>query len=288
MQPKIYEIISAPNDLSPFIRRYFYAEIELGGGVKIRAAPTGFCYLGHVFQGEAWGELDGEVAAFPSRFHFAGQVDHREYLVCYRGTLGHIMAEFTPTGANRLLGLSGSAIAHSCSDMFDVLQPNPARVLSEGLSAAQNKNARIDAFNVALREIAKVARPADQTIEMAVKIIEAEHGCIGLATLCQRLGENPRTISRRFKSLVGLSPKFFMRVVQFNTAVSLIHDNDDTALTNLAIDCGYFDQAHFIKSMQQFMGLCPRQYQEGRYHMFDAFIAQSRLAAKQTSPLAEV
>ncbi len=284
MQPDIYEIISPPIDLAPFIRRYMYAEISEELETKIRKAPTGFCYFGHVFNGDAWCVLDGREARFPSGFHFSGQVDDRDFYVCHRGTFGHIMAELAPTGAYRLFGKKGPDVVYTCEDLSNVLSPPHSALIVDNLSSCKTKAERLDGFNAALREIAVFAKPEVADVEHAIALIEQSRGCIPVSDLCSQLGVTERTLSRKFRETVGLSPKFFARIVQFNTAVALMFADNDAALTELAHECGYYDQAHFINAMKQFMKLCPREYQQGEFHMVSTFIGRSRSTASVDLP----
>jgi len=66
-----------------------------------------------------------------------------------------------------------------------------------------------------------------------------------------------RNFGRRFIEQVGISPKFYCRLLRFNNAVNTKIKNPDISWTSLAYDCGYYDQMHMIRDFKQFADLNP-------------------------------
>src|SRR5262249_36673949 len=71
-----------------------------------------------------------------------------------------------------------------------------------------------------------------------------------------------RQLERGFRQVLGTSPKSFARTVRFQQAERRLMFDPDAGLTDLAHECGYFDQAHFIKDFKAFTGKTPAQYAE--------------------------
>ena len=63
---------------------------------------------------------------------------------------------------------------------------------------------------------------------------------------------------------LGLTPKLFCRVSRFQKVIRTAHAHGDINWTQLALDCGYYDQAHFIHDFQSFAGITPSEYLERR------------------------
>jgi len=58
-----------------------------------------------------------------------------------------------------------------------------------------------------------------------------------------------------------MSPKQFARIVRFNTAVKHLKSiAKNTILTDIAIQFGYFDRAHFINDFKALCGESPLAY----------------------------
>jgi AraC-like DNA-binding protein len=69
-----------------------------------------------------------------------------------------------------------------------------------------------------------------------------------------------KSAERLFKSKIGLNPKYFTRLVQFNYAVSKLNIQTEQALTEIAYQTGYFDQSHFNRTFKKFSGMSPMAY----------------------------
>ncbi|MEH6344354.1 MAG: helix-turn-helix transcriptional regulator [Bermanella sp.] len=83
---------------------------------------------------------------------------------------------------------------------------------------------------------------------------------LGLTELSEQLGVSVRDIQRLFKQYVGVTPNVYMRLNKINQLKTKIANNEFSTLTELAIDSGYFDQAHFIRDFKLFMQETPKQY----------------------------
>jgi AraC-like DNA-binding protein len=67
-----------------------------------------------------------------------------------------------------------------------------------------------------------------------------------------------RYIQRLFTENVGLPPRSFFNIHRFNKSLELIRSSD-SSLTSIAYDCGYYDQAHFIKEFKKYTGMTPSE-----------------------------
>ena len=81
------------------------------------------------------------------------------------------------------------------------------------------------------------------------------------------IGLSPRRFIEVFSQQVGLTPKRFCRVQRFQHVLRSIYTRDSVDWADLALTCGYFDQAHFIHDFRAFSGLSPTAYadQRGRH-----------------------
>jgi len=71
---------------------------------------------------------------------------------------------------------------------------------------------------------------------------------------------SPRRFIEKFEAEVGLTPKRYCRLLRFQSAVKKAHRATPIDWTQLALDCGYFDQAHFIHDFREFAGITPSGY----------------------------
>ena len=85
-----------------------------------------------------------------------------------------------------------------------------------------------------------------------------------IKNLSDKTGVTPKHLITLFKKYVGLSPKMFSRVHKFQKVIELVGQEQKADWAMLAYECGYFDQAHFIKEFQAFSGINPASYLEKR------------------------
>ncbi len=96
-------------------------------------------------------------------------------------------------------------------------------------------------------------------LEEATNIIRLEKGNISIDSLCKRLYVSERQLQRSFKDMLGTSPKTYTRIIRFRNAYEYIQlsKNDKVSMADISYNCGYADQAHFIRDFKEFTGITP-------------------------------
>jgi AraC-like DNA-binding protein len=91
-----------------------------------------------------------------------------------------------------------------------------------------------------------------------------------VARVAEHIGLSQRRFIELFRNEVGLTPKAFSRVCRFQQALGRVEHLTEVDWTEVALDCGYFDQAHFIHDFREFAGVSPTtylRYRESRNHI---------------------
>lgn len=136
--------------------------------------------------------------------------------------------------------------------------PARYRLLSETLSAA----ARLDR--------------TDSRVIAASDLIRSTAGSIPVSELARRAGASIRSLERHFKTHVGMGPKLLSRIARFQRAIRQAEMRTPGALRDSALDCGYFDQSHFLKDFCAFAGVSPSIFFEREENrMSQAFTSQA-------------
>ena len=98
----------------------------------------------------------------------------------------------------------------------------------------------------------------DKLIVEAVRLIYQSKGTIRIKELNEKLFISQSPLEKRFRKVVGTTPKKFASIVRFSTVLdSLDHAK---SLTEICYENGFFDQAHFIKDFKQFTGETPDNF----------------------------
>jgi AraC-like DNA-binding protein len=69
-----------------------------------------------------------------------------------------------------------------------------------------------------------------------------------------------RQFERNFLLRIGVSPKFYGRIVRFNAAMKGRMKMPNQSLMHIAYNYGYFDHNHLLRDFKQFTGSVPTQF----------------------------
>jgi AraC-like DNA-binding protein len=81
-----------------------------------------------------------------------------------------------------------------------------------------------------------------------------------VSAVTQQIGLSERHFIQVFAAQVGLTPKLFCRVQRFQNVLTRLSRAPVIDWTQIALCCGYFDQAHFIHDFKAFSGINPSTY----------------------------
>jgi AraC-like DNA-binding protein len=84
-------------------------------------------------------------------------------------------------------------------------------------------------------------------------------GITRVEDLCALAGCSTRTLQRVFREYVGVTPKWVLQRIRLHEAAERMAGGEGD-WAGLALDLGYFDQAHFIKAFKAVVGRSPADY----------------------------
>ncbi len=167
--------------------------------------------------------------------------------------------QFKPGGAFPFLRLPASELNDQCLPLEDVFGA-AAQSLHDRLLEAATPEAKFAEAEQWL--LSQVAKPL--TKHPAVKYATEQFLCgsIGrpLSSVLDRIGYSQRHFNQLFANEVGLTPKRFLRVRRFQRVITSIATRNSVEWAELALRCGYYDQAHFVHDFRSFSGLTPAAY----------------------------
>jgi AraC-like DNA-binding protein len=83
---------------------------------------------------------------------------------------------------------------------------------------------------------------------------------IKIKDLAYEFNTNYKTIERRFKNVIGLTPVELLQIKRFNNAIVGMHSGKHSTLTEVAYESGYYDQSHFIREFKHLSGYTPGDF----------------------------
>jgi AraC-like DNA-binding protein len=142
-------------------------------------------------------------------------------------------------------------------------------VFGRGLCALERKvlsscadGEKIETANAFFR--ARLPKP-DSTAELAKRLVTMildDAGIRSVGDLSARSGISARTLQRIFREYVGASPKWVIRRYRLHELVEMANSGKSLDWAQVALDLGYFDQAHLINDFRSIMSYSPRQYRK--------------------------
>jgi len=131
-----------------------------------------------------------------------------------------------------------------------------ARELLDRMGAARSGRDRVALLAAALPPSAPPA-----PLERALAWLEDRRGRAEIGGLARQAGLSPRQFRRLCVERSGLAPKFLARVLRFRHAARLTRAASSFAV--LALECGYYDQAHCINEFRALSGRTPASFARG-------------------------
>jgi AraC-like DNA-binding protein len=100
--------------------------------------------------------------------------------------------------------------------------------------------------------------PPKNLLNPLIVDIYKNHGQVRLDTLAKKHFITPRQLERHFDRYVGLTPKAFADLVRFRHTLQKIGQSGSVKKwTDIAFECGYYDQAHLINDFKRYTGTTP-------------------------------
>ncbi|HKV42208.1 MAG TPA: helix-turn-helix domain-containing protein [Blastocatellia bacterium] len=170
---------------------------------------------------------------------------------------------FKPGGAFPFFNLPVGELYNQQVSLDD-LWGSAANDLRDQLLEVQTPEARFLILERTL--IARAIRPLapNQAVAFALRQFENLSPMRTIGGVTGELGLSPRRFIQVFNDAVGLTPKLFCRIRRFQGVLRSISTGKSIDWPALAVDCGYFDQAHFIHDFKAFSGLSPTTYAANR------------------------
>lgn len=140
--------------------------------------------------------------------------------------------------------------------------------LYEEISAAKTDDALLDATESFLARNLRVDAP-DARLLFATKRLNQDLS-LRIEDLSTELNMSSATLRNLFREHVGLSPKEYTRILRIKQALATKSTNEES-LAALAIDLGFYDQAHFNHDFKSAIGLSPGNYFKRDELVFDFY-----------------
>lgn len=246
--------------LKDYIECYFVWEAgeSLPSPLVIESPPNGFAAM--VFHyGEPYRIQTPRQAnmTVPEAF-IAGQ-STRSYHLHLSGKIGMVGIVFKPAAVGALFDLPMFEFTDERFDLQAVLG-KPAEALHQRIGNTESVTEKIRLLESFVHFQFLKKNHSLTPVDFAANLLVEKQGNLNVETMMEQVWLSRRQLERRFLQQVGVSPKYYARLRRISYALSLMAGKRQICWQDIIYQCGFFDQAHFIKELTAFTGKAPTLY----------------------------
>lgn len=230
--------------LSAFVQRYWIIDWDLRGQAPFVQETIPYYCVNLVFEADGariWGV---PRSRFRRELTGAGRV---------------FGIKFTPAGFYPFARQSVSRFTDLALPV-DAIFGVEAAVAGEDLLALDDPNAMIALTEALLRQHLPDPDPQVAFVNRMIDYIAAHREIARVEDAAQQFHIGKRALQRLFSQYVGVSPKWVIQRCRLHDAVERLTQGTVDDWSQVALELGYFDQAHFIKDFKAVIGQTPAEY----------------------------
>jgi AraC-like DNA-binding protein len=239
--------------LRPYIKYFAVSENEFENEYKI--LPSTGLVVGFQYKGQLAIMRDNKENKLSS----AGITGISDSFKVFKNSadIGTILVYFTETGFTHFASHPVNELFNISLPLDDIFKKDIVAEVEEKLALATTDKHRIKIIEQFLLSRIRDIK-ADKLITEAVTLIYQSKGAIRIKELNEQLFISQSAFEKRFRKVVGTTPKKFASIIRFNAALDSL--NKARSLTELCYENNFFDQSHFIRDFKQFTGDTPENF----------------------------
>lgn len=243
--------------LKPYIKCYYLFEVSTEVPFEDQAFATGCMEVMFNLGSGHWQISTGNQFVTNPRVELWGQIIQP---LTFRSIGHNIMlgVRFFPHTAACFLQDEIQQFNDGVTD-FHAIGGNGVQILHEQLLEAASLQQRLALLeNYFLDQLTTKAKHRNKFLLLNNVMHELQRDDFfeNITQVAHRQGISLRHLQKVFQEYTGLSPKLYSKIHRFQNSLLKVAQQD-SSLTSIAYDCGYFDQSHFIRDFKTFTGFVP-------------------------------
>lgn len=244
----------SPTDrLKDYIKCYIVSDNDIESEYKVFPSPglvIGFQYKGRL------STINNRTE---SKLASAGITGISDSYKVFKNSndVGTILVYFTEIGFTHFASHPANELFNLSLSLDDIFDKSDVNDVEEKLAITTFDKQRVKIVEQFLLSQLKDIQ-TDRLIIEAVKLIYESKGNIRIKELNEKLFISQSPFEKRFRKIVGTTPKKFASIIRFNAVLDSVKETK--SLTEICYENNFFDQAHFIKDFKQFTGETPDNF----------------------------
>lgn len=215
----------------------------------------------------------GENDHFTERAVATGQVTqpvHGRHL----GQLRALLIFFCPMGMYQLFGNNLAAITNGSMPLSQLLGQQKADTLIKNLAAKQEDAAQVQVLDEFFGSQAPIENEITGCLGRVLDFIHRKKGDVSIAQLEEVGCYHRKTLERHFKKIVGISPRAYCQIYRFRCLMNLIQSHPKITWAQLALEAGFYDQAHLSRYVKDYLKVSPNKIVEMDMQLIDYLLSR--------------
>lgn len=243
-----------PTDiLKPYIKYYVVSENSIESEYKI--FPSSGLVIGFQYKGQLSTIKDN----IRSELTTAGITGLSDSYKIFKNSadIGTVLVYFTEIGFTHFASHPTNELFNQSISLDYIFDRDTIAQIEDQLACVHTDKQRIHAIEkFMLSQLKHIG--TDKLIVEAIKLIYQSNGTIRIKELNEKLFISQSPFEKRFRKIVGTTPKKFASIVRFNSILNNLSKTKSS--TEIGYENNFFDQAHFIKNFRQFTGDTPENF----------------------------
>jgi len=172
-----------------------------------------------------------------------------------------IQAVFKPGALFRLTGIPSHYLTNQYIDAATVF-PKEIKEVNDRINTCNSFPQMILAVESFILQEAKQKNCHIHPLDIVTANLFRQDMVPDVDAMAKSACQSVRHFERQFKLRMGVSPKYFLKVMRFENAFRLKNKNPFLDWLSIAIICGYYDYQHLARDYKDLTGLSPTQFHE--------------------------
>ncbi|WP_158860388.1 helix-turn-helix domain-containing protein [Lunatibacter salilacus] len=247
--------------LQPYLLKAYHFKLGLKFISLLNAIPKGNIFLFFIWGKGTWDHRKAHNYKInnPGGIYVLGQQFEIFKFSTNYDELDIIGFELNPIVFQQVFGISTNSIVNEMVCINDKLSLDLVETNNPVSGEVTLANQLKKFENLLWKKIQTKSHITFDDLNQAISIIDFYGGNICIKNLAEMLQMGTRSLERRFHTVLGVTPKTYSKIIQFNNAFRMMVQTN-RKIVEIAHEAGYYDQAHFVNHFRKICGMCPSQF----------------------------
>ncbi len=251
---EIFQTIQPSALLMPYVKQYWLMKSDSGGHTQ-GIVPTG--YISMYFH-RASPLLSIERKEILAQSYISGQTADYSNLEL-TGSMNLLCVDFQSFGASAFFKIPLDEFKNENISINNIEDKELAVLEKQVLNEADDQICIRLIEQFLIKRLYSFKDYNYKRILATIKVVNSNPQ-IDINTLADISCLSYKQFNRIFTKHIGTTPKEFTRIIRFQRAIYTLQLRPEISLTQLAFECGYYDQPHLVREFKSFSGYTPTEY----------------------------